>query len=69
MADFAGVLDARQEDAAGIRVCLLFVLGNLVGLAAGVEWFEVAGAAVQGFGFAAVGARLLPGRKHPYGFA
>ncbi|NAS25927.1 hypothetical protein GT755_30145 [Herbidospora sp. NEAU-GS84] len=91
MADFAGVIDARQEDAAGTWVFLLFVLGNLVGtfllglalwrsrsiarwaaaaimiwppthivgLAAGVEWFEVAGAAVQGLGFAAVGARLL----------
>lgn len=91
MADFAGVLDARQQDAAGTWVFLLFVLGNIVGtfllglalwrsrsiarwaaaaimvwplmhivgLAAGVEWFEVAGAAVQGLGFAAVGARLL----------
>jgi hypothetical protein len=91
MADFASVLDARQEDAAGIWVFLLFVLGNLVGtfllgialwrsrsiarwaaaaimiwppmhivgLAAGVEWFEVAGAAAQGLGFAAVGAHLL----------
>lgn len=91
MADFAGVLDARQRDAAGIWVFLLFVLGSLVGtvllglalwrsrsiarwaaaaimvwppmhvvgLAAGVEWFEVAGAALQGLGFAAVGVGLL----------
>jgi hypothetical protein len=32
---------------------------HVVGLAAGVEWFEVAGASVQGLGFAAVGAYLL----------
>lgn len=91
MSDFAGVLDERQQDAAGTWVFLLFILGNLVGtallglalwrsrsiprwaaaaiviwppthvvgLATGVEWFEVAGAAVQGLGFAAVGVRLL----------
>lgn len=91
MASFADVLDARQEDAAGTWVFLLFVLGNIVGtfllglalwrsrsiarwaatavmvwppmhivgLTAGVEWIEVAGTAVQGLGFAAVGARLL----------
>jgi hypothetical protein len=91
MADFARVLDARQEDATGTWVFLLFILGNIVGtvllglalwrsrsvgrwaalailawplmhvagLAAGVEWLEVAGAAVQGIGFAAVGARIL----------
>ncbi|WP_327001758.1 hypothetical protein OHA72_42530 [Dactylosporangium sp. NBC_01737] len=89
-ADFAAVLDARQQDAAGTWVFLLFVLGNIVGtfllslalwrsrevarwaaaavmvwppthiagLVAGVEWLEVAGAAVQGLGFAAVGVRL-----------
>jgi hypothetical protein len=88
--DFARVLDARQEDATGAWVFLLFVLGNIVGtlllglalwrsrsiarwaavavmawppmhiigLAAGVEWFEVAGAAAQGLGFAAVAIRL-----------
>ncbi|GAA0497312.1 hypothetical protein Ade02nite_54460 [Paractinoplanes deccanensis] len=91
MADFATVLDTRQQDAAGTWVFLLFVLGNVVGtfllglalwrsraitrwaaaaimiwppmhiagLAAGVEWFEVTGAAVQGLGFAAVGVHLL----------
>jgi len=91
MADFANVLDTRQQDAAGTWVFLLFVVGNLVGtfllglalwrsrsitrwaaaaimiwppmhiigLAAGVEWFEVAGAVVQGLGFAAVGTHLL----------
>jgi hypothetical protein len=91
MVDFARVLDARQEDATGTWVFLLFVLGNIVGtfllglalwrsrsiarwaavavmawppmhiigLAAGVEWFEVAGAAGQGLGFAAVAIRLL----------
>jgi hypothetical protein len=96
MADFARVLDARQEDAAGTWVFLLFILGNIVGtvllglalwrsrsiarwaavaimvwppmhiagLAAGVEWFEVAGAALQGLGFAAVAIRLLQ-RSNP----
>lgn len=91
MADFATVLDARQLDAAGTWVFLLFVLGNLVGtfllglalwrsrsvarwaaaavmvwppmhvvgLAIGLEWFEVVGATVQGLGFAAVAVRLL----------
>jgi len=90
-ADFAQVLDVRQEYAAGTAVFLLFVLGNIVGtfllglalwrsgavarwaaaaimawpllhiagLVAGVEWFEVAGAIVQGAGFAVVGLRLL----------
>jgi hypothetical protein len=32
---------------------------HVIGLLAGVEWFEVVGAAVQGLGFAAVGVRLL----------
>ncbi|MFC4041463.1 hypothetical protein ACFO1B_23765 [Dactylosporangium siamense] len=32
---------------------------HVAGLVAGVEWFEVAGAAVQGIGFAAVGVHLL----------
>ena len=90
-AEFARVLDTRQEFAAGTWVFLLFVLGNIVGtfllglalwrsravprwagaaimawpllhiagLVAGVELFEVAGAIVQGIGFAAVGVRLL----------
>jgi hypothetical protein len=94
MADFARVLDARQEDATGAWVFLLFVVGNIlgtfllglalwrsrstarwaavaimvwppmhiIGLVAGVEWFEVAGAAVQGLGFAAVAIRLLQRR-------
>ncbi|WP_460491885.1 hypothetical protein [Dactylosporangium cerinum] len=91
MVGFAAVLDARQQDATGTWVFLLFVLGNIVGtfllglalwrsrsvprwaaaavmiwppthivgLVAGVEWFEVAGAAVQAIGFAAVAVRLL----------
>jgi hypothetical protein len=94
MADFARVLDTRQEFAAGTWVFLLFVLGNIVGtfllglalwrsravprwaaaaimawpllhitgLVAGTEWIEVAGAIVQGAGFAAVGVQLLRGK-------
>jgi len=95
MADFARVLDTRQEFAAGTWVFLLFVLGNIVGtfllglalwrsravsrwaaaaimawpllhitgLVAGTEWIEVAGAIVQGAGFAAVGVQLLRGKS------
>jgi hypothetical protein len=91
MTAFADVLDARQRDAAGTWVFLLFVLGNLVGtfllglalwrsrsvarwaaaavmvwppmhvvgLAVGLEWFEVAGATLQGLGFAAAGIQLF----------
>jgi hypothetical protein len=32
---------------------------HIVGLAVGLEWFEVLGATVQGVGFAAVGVHLL----------
>ena len=95
MAEFARVLDTRQEFAAGTWVFLLFVLGNIVGtfllglalwrsravprwaaaavmawpllhitgLVAGTEWIEVAGAIVQGAGFAAVGVKLLRGKS------
>lgn len=91
MADFAALLDARQRDAAGTWVFLLFVLGNIVGtfllgvalwrsravarwaaaavmawppmhiigLAVGLESFEVAGATLQGLGLAAVGVHLV----------
>jgi len=32
---------------------------HIVGLAVGLEWFEVAGATIQALGFAAVGVHLL----------
>jgi hypothetical protein len=97
VADYAGVLDAAQQNPSAAWVFLLFILGNLVGtlllgvalwrsrsvprwaaativawpplhvtgLVAGTEWFEVAGAVLQGIGFAAVGIRLLRSSRGP----
>lgn len=54
-----GLLRSRAVPAWAAGGIMAWPVLHIVGLTAGSEWFEVAGAVIQGVGFAVVGARLL----------